>query len=151
LYLYVQHVFLNGQILSILSVAASLTSTDSGWVVGQLGASCDAVCEQFSEPCHLESILGVNTSVSFNRAVSQLGVPNMCRSYSKPSLSFAPAISDDNCAVVTKKVSSCSGSSSDHARLCCCRLDGCDSNLKVPWADTAIRVLEPLAYWPFDS
>ena len=142
---------LNAAILTSHCVTASLTSADSGWIVGQLGESCDAVCEQLSEPFHVGSMRALNTSLSFNRAVAQLGVPNPCINYISSSDELSPSINASTCALAAQTTTECSSSLPTITRLCCCRLDGCKSNANTPWADSGIAVSPPLAYWPFDS
>ena len=124
--------------------AASLISEDSSWIVGQPGASCDAVCERLSEPCNVDSLLSMDTKLRFNRAVASLGVPFSCQTHIRPEDLSVPFIGGNYCALSRDSYPQCSGSSPTITRLCCCQTEGCNYTPGFP-------ILPPVAYWPFDS
>jgi hypothetical protein len=74
----------------------------------------------------------------------------MCSSYISPRL-YVPYMSSDVCAISEDFPSTCADGAPDIARICCCRLDGCESEANAPWLKQALYIPAPLTYWPFDS
>jgi hypothetical protein len=99
----------------------------------------------------VNSMRALNTSLSFNRAVTQLGVLNSCPGHADSTARFAPYIVGTECALAIQDKSACASASATVTRRCCCRLDGCKSNTNYPWAGSGIAVSSPLIYLPFDS
>ncbi len=139
------------ELIACCFLTASLTSEDSGWEIGQLGASCDQTCRQLSQPCHLDSVVAINSSLRFNRAVSRLGTTHTCTAHLPSQDDRSPYISGTQCTLAAKESTSCDSSAPKVTRLCCCSLDGCDYDPKAPWAGTGISVQAPIGYWSLDT
>ena len=103
------------------------TTLTGDWFLGAAGQSCTTVCRG-REPCHLRSMLGVNSSAAFEFARRKFVSEPACSHYKVLARTFAPNFgADDNgCVLVdsTVNATTCDATFSDK-RICCCSLTGC--------------------------